>query len=260
MHERLLNEEGEVRPGDHITKPVIKDMVCSMLSDDPDGRENAIVLWKRSQKILVKGQKQLEKIGQQQSPPIGNYVVGNLQASDQRAAETSEQINGQSHVHGPPPFDPRYSSSFQSNGRSYSPQQPLKKRSDTWHDPSSTRRITSGLHIMSPSSPTSPHQFARTSSPPDNYSVNREQIDTRPTIAEETTDRAREMWQGANSLESESAPQHGTGESTPPESKTSPKSHMSRQLQNGAGLEPIHLQGIQEGSTFGPPPKFDAQY
>ena len=166
MHERLLTDEGEARPGDHITKPVIKDMVSSMLIDDPYGRENAIALWKTSQKILVKGQKQLEKIGQQQSPPIVENAVSNLQAFDQRASETSlevssraaEQPNGPSHMHGPPPFDPRYSSSLRSNSQSSSPQQLPKQRSDTWHDPSSTREIASGLHIIGHSSPTKPNR------------------------------------------------------------------------------------------------------
>ena len=267
MHERLL-KEGEVRPGDYITKLVLKDMVDSMLSDDPDGRENAIVLWKRSQKCLEKG-KQLKNFDQRQRPPIGNLIASNLQVFDQRAPERSpevsyraaEQLNGLPHGHGPPPFDPQYSANHQFNGQSYSPQQPLKKRSDTWHDPSSTRGIVSGLHNAGLSSPTFPPQFARAGSTMDNYPVPGEHMNTRPTIAEETTDRVDgDMWQGARSLESEPVPQHDPGDSPPPESRTSPKSYTSRQMRSGAGLEPIYLQGIQESSPFEPPPNSDAQF
>ena len=242
-----------------------------MLSDDPDGRHNAIMLWKTSQRLLRKGQKQLEKVDQRQRPPIGNHAISDPQAFDQHEPEKSsevsyiaaEQLNGPSHVHGPPPYDPRYSSSIQSNGQSVlqQQQQPLKKRSETWHDPSSTRVIAPGLHNMDLSSPASPHQLAGASSPPANYTGSRERKDTRATISGETMDRAvGEMSQGDIPLGMEPFPQHGTRESTPPESRTSPKSYISRQTQNGAGLEPIQLQGIQESSPFGPPPRFNTQY
>ena len=277
MHERLL-ERGEVRPGDYVTKLVIKEMVYSMLCDDPDGRDNAILLWKKSQRILGKGQKQIEKVDQRQRPPIGNHAISDPQAFDQHEPEKSsevsyiaaKQLNGPSHVHGPPPFDPRYSSSIQSNGQSVlqqqhqqhqQQQQPFKKRSETWHDPSSTRVIAPGLHSTGLPSPASPHQLAGASTPPANYTGSRERKDTRATISGETMDRAvGEIWQGNIPLESEPVPQHGTRESTPPESRTSPKSYISRQIPNGAGLEPIHLQGIQESSPFGPPPRFNTQY
>ena len=266
MHERFLIEEGEVRPGDHVTKHVLRDMVCSMLSDDPDGRDNAIVLWKKSQKCLEKGQKQTKKFGQRQSSPIENHVVRNEQIFDQRAPEKSsevpyraaEQFNRPSHVHGPPPFDPQYSANHQSNGQSYLLQQPLKKRSETWNDPSSTRGMVSGPHNAGLSSP---HQFARAGSTLDNYAVPREQLKTRAMISEEATDGAQgNMWQGAHCLESEPVPQHDPGASAPPGSRTSPKSYTSRQMRSGAGLEPIYPQEIQDRSPFGPPPNSDAQF
>ena len=267
MHERLLVEEGEVRPGDYVTKHVLKDLVYSMLVDDPpDGRDNAIVLWKKSQKCVEKGQKQLKK---RQSPPVANHVVSLSQAFHQRAPEKSsevsyrdaEQLSGTSHVQEPPPFDPRYSSNLQTNGRSFPMQQSLKRRSDTWHDPSSTRGIESGLHSMDFSSRISPRQLARAGSTLDNYTVNQEIMNTRKTIAEEATDEAdREMWQGAHPFESDTVPPHSPGVSTPPESRTSPKLHFNRQMRNGTGLETVHLQGIQESGPFEPPPNFDAPF
>ena len=267
QHDRLL-EGREVRPGDYVTKSVLKEMVYSMLSDDPDGRDNAIVLWRRSQKILKKGRTQLEQSEQRQSFPTGEHIISNLQAFDQRTLERSrespykaaEQFNGPSNVHGPPPFDPRYSSNFRPHDLSISQQQPLKKRTDTWHDSNSTRVIEAGLHNMGFPSQSSPRQFPREGSTTlDNYTVHQGHINTRPTIAEETTDgQEGKMWQSTHRLESKLVPQHSTGESTPPESRTSPKSYIFQQIQNGAGLEPTHLHGIQESSPYGPPP--NAQY
>ena len=264
MHERFL-EKDEVRPGDYITKPVLTRMIPSMLSDHPYGRHKAIVLWTNSQSILKNGQKQLETFDQRQSPPSGNHAASNLHAFDQRTPEKSsevsyrgaEQLNGPTEVHDPPPFDPRYSSKLQSNGQSFSLQQPPMRRPGTWHDPSSTRGIVSDIHNMGISSPSSPSQSAKASPPLRNHTVFRERMNARPRIAEESTDEEGEMWHGANVLESEPVPQHDTGESTPPESRTSPNSYISRQIQNGAGL---HLQGIQESNSYGPPPRFDVQY
>ena len=120
MHNRLL-EKGEVRLGDYITKPVLRHMVCPMLSDDPNGRGNAILLWKRFHQILEKGQTQLEQFDQSQSLSTGSNTVSNSQAFDQHAQEkysqasykAEEELDVPSHAYGPPPFDPRYSSNLE---------------------------------------------------------------------------------------------------------------------------------------------------
>ena len=40
MHDRLL-KQGEIRPSDHVTGPVLDQMVVYMLEEDPDGRNDA---------------------------------------------------------------------------------------------------------------------------------------------------------------------------------------------------------------------------
>lgn len=139
---------GEVRPGDHITKPVLDHMVRNMLDEDPDYRDDALKLWKTSKKILEEAEMKLEKfyhpINPRESYPAGRNApdYGRVMPvtpphAPHEIGQTS--INNTPHDHGPPPKNrPRGSSNNAVSGWPQAPEQRvpeqmLGRRSDTWH-------------------------------------------------------------------------------------------------------------------------------
>ena len=142
MHQRLLTM-GEIRPGDHVTKPVLDHMVRYMLHEDPDMRDDALKLWKNSKRILEEAEKKVEKL-YQQIPPRDSYPVGGNSQDYGRIMPTTPPANsheiGQAshdntpHAHGPPPKNrPRHSSNNATPGWPPFPEQRLYRRSGTWH-------------------------------------------------------------------------------------------------------------------------------
>ena len=123
MHDRLRKETGEVRPRDHFTQPVVNDMISSMLLENPDERPSAIWLWRRSQRILKDSSEKLDEFKQPSA-----------QMPSQNNPESSQQHNGPSNLHGPPPYDPKYDSDLQMQDLCQSTQQIPKRQSITWHE------------------------------------------------------------------------------------------------------------------------------
>ena len=151
MHNRLL-KGGEIRPSDYITIPVLDQMVTSMLEEDPDRRQNAIRLWKRSQKILRKAQSMLKRPTQSKTLPQEDSIVNKGQFSGMKIPETRLPIspgaaklyNGHSHGQGPPPHDPQYSPDLQIPERPSYVQHVQGRRSDTRHEHSTISDIAPG--------------------------------------------------------------------------------------------------------------------
>lgn len=163
MHGRLLNR-GEVRPGDHVTKPVVDQMISSMLMEEPDGRQNAIWLWKRSRKISNEAQSKLQEPTKQST------------TSDVSVVATSRM----SVAYGPPPNFPQYRPNPQVPGQSSSFIQTPTRRSDTWHEQST--RGSGSLH-GSPSPPITTRQPLGASPPLESYHDFREQPDVYGTTS-----------------------------------------------------------------------------
>ena len=64
MHNRLLRGD-KVRSEDHVTIPVLDNLVTFMLEEKPEGRLDAVQLWIRSQKILDKVKLELQESNRQ---------------------------------------------------------------------------------------------------------------------------------------------------------------------------------------------------
>lgn len=141
-HQRLMTR-GEVRPGDHITKPVLDHMVKYMLDEDPDYRDDAVRLWKKAKKIWEEAEMNMENFHPQIKPresyPAGENAPDygrNLLITPPHASygigQTSLDITP--HTHGPPPKNrPRHSSNNAASGWHRVPEQRIERRSDTWH-------------------------------------------------------------------------------------------------------------------------------
>ena len=142
MHQRLLTM-GEIRPGDHVTRFVLDHMVTYMLHEDPDMRDDAVKLWKKSKKALEEAEKKLEKFRQQINPRESYHAGGNTQDNGRITPITpphgsseagQKSLDNTPHAHGPPPTTrPRHSSNIAASGWSPGPEQWVSRRSDTWH-------------------------------------------------------------------------------------------------------------------------------
>lgn len=144
MHHRLLTM-GEIRPGDHVTGPVLDHMVRYMLQKDPDMRDDAVKHWKNSKRILEEAEKKVEKLHKQINPRE-SYPAGGSNSQDygrimpttppQPSHETGQAShdNTPPHAPGPPPKNrPRQGSNNVTSAWSPYPEQRLGRRSDTWH-------------------------------------------------------------------------------------------------------------------------------
>lgn len=141
-HQRLMTR-GEVRPGDHITKPVLDHMVKYMLDEDPDYRDDALKLWKKSKKILEEAEVKMEKFYHQINPRESYSASGNapdygmiMPITPPHASHEIGQtsLDSTPHAPGPPPKSrPRDGSNKAVPGWPQVPEQRLGRRSDTWH-------------------------------------------------------------------------------------------------------------------------------
>lgn len=146
MHRRLLKRE-EVRPGDRVTIPVLEHMVTSMLEEEPDGRQNAIWLYKKSQKILKEAQSTLKESHQPTTPPHRNSFVNQGQSFGMMLPETSlpplslPPREGSSPEYDPSLHDPQYSSKHEPPEGSLSVRPRIRGRSITWHEPNTNQNM-----------------------------------------------------------------------------------------------------------------------
>ena len=141
-HHRLMTR-GEVRPGDHITKLVLDRMVKDMLDEDPEYRDDALKLWKKSQKLVKEAEMEMEKFNHQinsrdsyvaggNAPDYGRIVPITPPQASHESGQTS--LDSTPHAPGPPPKSrPRHSSNNAVPGWPQVPEQRLGRRSDTWH-------------------------------------------------------------------------------------------------------------------------------
>ena len=140
VHNRL--SKTEVRPGHHITKYVLDEMVTEMLEEDPEVRPNAMWLWKKSRKLLNEARLELEESRQPQSPRRTDSAFDQSQSlgQDLPAAppHTSNNIvhpfSENADAYGPPPNLPQYSSNLQISGPPSSGKGTSEIRSDAWNE------------------------------------------------------------------------------------------------------------------------------
>lgn len=261
MHNRLV-KGGEVRPGDHVTKCVLDQMVTSMLEEDPDGRQNTIWLWKRSQKILKEAQLELKKSNKQTALIQVNPKFNNDKAQLFRlnkpeittpASHGAAQPYNQNHfAHGPPPNYPQYNSNF-----------PLPSRSDTRHEHSTKPDIAPSPLHGSPSPPIAIRQPPGASPPLDTYPVLQEQTKFHATASDETaTLHGEKSWQNVNPVSY--SPLNGSRDSSPLKSASVPRLGICDlslpETETGAKFHAQQTQGCptpasyQNSAAFGPSP------
>lgn len=190
MHERLLMQ-GEIRPGDYVTRFVLNQMVTTMLDEDPDQRLDPIILWKRAKKILDEAAKKLEKSNQHTNPesdPVGSkkqYYGPIMPTTPPHTPYRPPQAphGNSSHPHGPPPHRSPYSPSYGTPGRPPPPEQRLG-RPGTWHGRNFNPDMApSSLH-GSPSPPVANHRPLGAKPPVDTSSNFQE----RPELYSTTSD------------------------------------------------------------------------
>lgn len=99
MHDRLL-KQGEIRPSDHVTGPVLDQMVVYMLEEDPDGRNDANWHHKKGERILKAAKEKLSSPSFDPKLPM---------APVQNPNKAGQYLQSVTHPHGPPPNLPRYS-------------------------------------------------------------------------------------------------------------------------------------------------------
>ena len=268
---------GLVRAADYVTKPGLDQMVTSMLIE-AEGRQNAIWLWKRSQKLLIKARSEIKIVTHQTVHRESDSTVSNAQFFGRDTPHTPpltsheavHSFSGQQHMHGPPPYLPQYGSDLPTPGRSPNVKEPLKRRSDTWHEPNTRTDMTSGLHIENFALPSATRQSPRTSPPPDTHTFHQQPIQTRTTSPNEIgTSTADEGWPHLGSIR-HSLP-NGARDVDPLESAPNPhpsaRSHSTRkspldaggyfpQRIHDAGLDPIPLEyeDTYEPPLDSPPP------
>lgn len=186
MHERLLRR-GEIRPGDHVTRPVLDQMVPVMLEEDPDVRHPASALWKRSTKIVDEATKKLIKSNQQTehaSLPVGSnaqyYETVMPTTPPHRVVQPYHE-----NTHGAPPHRFRHRLNLGTSGRSSFLEQ---RRSGTWHGRNTNPDMTSSPLDGSPSPPIANQQRLGASPPVDIYSDPQERPELYGTTSDQTKD------------------------------------------------------------------------
>lgn len=236
MHRRLM-KDGEVRPKDHVTRPVLDQMVTSMLEESPGGRQNATWLWKKSQKIIDEAQKELAELPPEKArrqvnsmDNVGQYFGTNTQTTPPPIShEATQPYRESSQAYGPPPNYPQYSSAPQVPGRSSFNKLTSNKRSHTFHQQNVQSNLTSHSLYESLSSPIAIGHSQRTSPPVDQYPVVLKRIEAQDMAFDKTaTANGEHSWQngggskdqitiaseGSNSLENEYVP-HPTARGFP---------------------------------------------
>ena len=271
MHDRLLTR-GEIRPRDYVTGPVLDQMVTSMLEEDPDGRQNAIWLGKRSQKILRKAHQKLAESAQPVSPRQEHSAGQRDQFLEPRMPDTpprtshgaAQPYNGSSLPHGPPPNDPKYSSHALLPERSSSVKQMLNKRSETWQDRTNTPDMAPGpVHGHSSPSVTS-HQPIQASPPLVRYLDSQEQAEPQSAASDEGAfafdplsysplDGPRKV------INFENVPgrRQGTRDFSPPQAEFHARIHHARHT--GSDPDPA-FKTFRTSGTFGPPLESEPLY
>lgn len=175
MHDRLMTK-GEIRPGDHVTKPVLDQMIPCTLEEDPDLRHHAMLLWKRSKKIMHEAENKLKTSNQRTNPRESDAVGSNAERYDTVMPITPTHKNVQvyhentPHAHGPPPNRSRHSDTVGTLGRPLSLERRLERRSDTWHVTNTTPNMAFSSLDGSPSPPMANHHSLGASPPVEMYS------------------------------------------------------------------------------------------
>ena len=268
MHDRLLKKD-EVRPGDHITKPVLHDMVPSMLEEDPEGRQNAHWLWKKSQKLLKDTRSKLEEADPPQTPKKWDAAAKQAKFFPQNPPDTppytmhsaGQPYDRNSHSYGPPPNYPQYSSNLQMSGWSSSNQEVPKRRSGTWseHNTGTDMTLVSLNESLTP--PPTARQAPRASSPPDKYKESQQRTNTIAFTPDETATRpGGELWRNessryslpnvrkdVNTFRNEPLPLpfRSRADSPLPETDPAAEVHPSQQARSN--------MNFRSNGTFGPP-------
>ena len=211
MHYRL-RKRGEIHPKDHVTRLVLEQMVVSMLEEDPDVRPDAIWLWKKSQKLLTEARWELKESNQQMNPrKVDSMVntqfyglnISQTPPSDSVGQEQGQESisNGTSHSYGSPPNYPQYGFNLQIPVQSSSAEQTQKRRSDTWHEHSTSLDIAPGLMHGIASPPMPARQSLRTSPSPDIFCTIPEQAELRRAVSDETAIKhGEDTWQNIDTL------------------------------------------------------------
>ena len=266
VHDRLL-KRGEVRPGDHITKPALIHMVRSMLEEDPDIRHNAAWLWKFSRKLVKDAQLELEASDQPQTPRKEDATVSKVHYFGQNLPDTpprtsynaSQPYNGDPHAHGPPPNYPQYNSSFRNPGRPLSGRDLPKQRSDTWHESNTRVGMSTGSPNGILSSPIAIRQAPEGSPPPDTGSIFKEPTQISPVGLNETTTRPGGRFQhdvaplsysppsvlrDVETLDIAANPHRSMDEFSPLEEDVATQAQFVQQTQTEAGLEPMPVRSM----------------
>ncbi|KAL8842972.1 MAG: hypothetical protein Q9176_002275 [Flavoplaca citrina] len=264
-HDRL-SRKGLVRSADHVTKPVLDQMVSAMLIEH-EGRQNAIWLWKKSQKLLNEARSEIINVTHQTVHRESDSTVSNARFFGRDMPQTPPHTSygGNQHMHGPPPNLPQYSSNLPTPGRSPNIKETLKRRPGTWHEPNTRTDMTSGLNTENCAPPSAPRQSLRTSPTPDTHTFYQQPIETRTTspnkIGNSTAD---EGWPHPGSIR-HSLP-NGASDVDPFESASIPhpsaRSHSTRKSQLDAGgyfPQRVHDAGpdpipLEYEDTYEPPP------
>jgi hypothetical protein len=155
-HYRLVTR-GEIRPVDHVTKPVVELLISFMLQDDPGSRQNALWLWTRSRNILQDAQAEPEdsaKLAHSTSDPA--FTVDSQQQSTRPTSIHTPPgtSNGRwnpsnGNPHGPPPTRSGLSPHAQLPERRHSIKQ-ITRRAETFQGRTSSPEIASRpVHVQS---------------------------------------------------------------------------------------------------------------
>lgn len=285
MHDRLLNK-GEVRPADHVTLPVLAQMVDDMLEENPRERPDAIQLCRKSDRILAKAQSKLQESNQQtplryvdsmaystqivsQNMPMTPPPTENAQFVSENMPMTPPPTSHRAvppHSDGPPPRL-KSGSNDQPTGRTSSVKQVPTRRSGTWQEDSTTLDMAPGpLHggplNGSPPPRRATRQILEASPTADNYFALKEQPETGARAFHGTaTGHGEEGRQNFNprsysspngprdiSLEGPSVLGRGTHGNSPPETEPGARVHLAQQPRSGA--RPA-LAPLQNSSAFG---------
>lgn len=202
MHQRLLTM-GEIRPGDHVTGPILGHMVEYMLDDDVETRDDALRLWKKSKKILEEAETKVKRLTQQTKPIDSDPVGGNSQDYGGTMPNTPPGISRESgqvshentpHKEGPPPrIHLRNISNNITPGRPSFSEFGPGRRSDTWHG-GRNRNSDMRLSPFNENAPPSILNPPLRASPP---------AEERPELYGMTTDETGKVFDGPNSFAGE---------------------------------------------------------
>lgn len=235
MHDLLLTG-GVIRPGDHVTKPVLLQMVPVMLEEDPDARHYAINLWKRSAKILTAAANELKSSNQQTNPreSMGSGVQKNDPIMPVTPPHTNAQAHHENapHAHGPPPYRSRHSSNLRISGLPSSFQPRLDRRSDTWHAPNANPNMASSPLDGGPSASIANPWPLGAIPPIHPYSAHQERSELygttsdNPIIAEAPSAVRSLPYSSSNGLRNE---HQNFRQFPPPENNIDARSHVEKQ-------------------------------